>query len=66
MMAARSTPGDLAERDVGGRRVGDLPSVKGVSSVKRCELARAFLWEYSHKGLELVQCLGRHGASLTW
>ena len=32
---------------------------------KRCKLARVFLWDYSYKGLELAQLLGRLGVSLT-
>jgi hypothetical protein len=32
---------------------------------KRCELARAFLWEHSGKRLELVQLLGQLGVFLT-
>jgi hypothetical protein len=32
---------------------------------KRCKLARAFLWEYSYKRLELAQLLGQLGVFLT-
>jgi hypothetical protein len=30
-----------------------------------CKVARAFLWEYSYKRLELAQCLGQLGVILT-
>jgi hypothetical protein len=32
---------------------------------KRCKLAQAFRWEYSHKGLKLAQLLGQLGVFLT-
>ena len=32
---------------------------------KRCELARAFLWEYNYKWLKLAQLLGQLGVFLT-
>ena len=32
---------------------------------RRCNLARAFLWEYSYKRLKLAQFLGQHGVFLT-
>jgi hypothetical protein len=32
---------------------------------QRRELARAFLWEYSYKGLKLAQLMGQLGVFLT-
>ena len=32
---------------------------------RRCELARAFLWEYSYKRLKLARLLGQLGVFLT-
>ena len=34
--------------------------------LKRCKLARVFLWEHSYQRLKLAQRLGQLGASLTW
>ena len=39
---------------------------RGVSGwPKRCESARALLWEHSNKRLQLAQLLGQRGVSLT-
>ena len=50
-------------------RRGSCRSAAGARQVlgwpSRCELARAFLWEYSDNRLRLVQLLGRHGDFLT-
>ena len=46
-----------AERVEGGQAWRE----KGVSLAKECELAHAFLWEYSYRGLELAQLLGQLG-----
>jgi hypothetical protein len=33
---------------------------------ERCQLAHAFLWQYSDKRLKLAQLLGQLGVFLTW
>ena len=38
---------------------------KGLGWPKRCQLALAFLWEYSQKRLKLAQLLGHLGVFLT-
>jgi hypothetical protein len=47
-----------------GRAGGESGARKVLGWPKICELAHAFIWEYSYKGLKLAQLLGRHGVFL--
>jgi hypothetical protein len=56
--AARPSAACAGWGQAGARKVLDWP--------RRCKLAHAFQWEYSHKRLKLGQLLGQLGVFLTW
>jgi hypothetical protein len=47
------------------RAAGGAQASKALGWPKRCQLAHAFLWEYSHQGLKLAQLLGQLGVFRT-